>query len=152
MGATKVSVGRMKRAIRRAGGDAFKIRWAAAAYVVGIVDYLSAELLELAAMSLTKMRQPGTAPGWPTWWRRHPAPRRRKHNGTSITPRCIADAIWTDADLWQWLGEASVASGGAPERINAGLFPGRSRWWSRRYRRRKPKAKKVKPTTKKAKK
>lgn len=94
-------VGRTARFIRE-GHYAHRTGVGASLYLAAVLEYLTAELLELAgnvAKDLNKLR---------------------------IIPRHLALAIRGDEELAQLLGHVTIASGGVPPKINESLFPKKS--------------------------
>ena len=93
-------VGRIGRFLRE-GRYAQRIGGGAAVYLAAVLEYLTAEILELSGNSTKLMKR------------------------SRITPRAIFLAVKEDAELDQLLGDAVIASGGAKININPFLLPKR---------------------------
>ncbi len=105
------SVGRLHRHLRR-GGYAERIGGGAPVFLAAVIQYLTAEVLELAGNSAV-------------------AGRARR-----IKPRHIAQALQNDAELNQLFGNATIPSGGVTPNIHPELLPGSRERRSREGRRR----------------
>lgn len=91
-------VGRVNRLMRQ-GRYAERISAGAPVYVAAVLEYLTAEILELAGNAATDNKK------------------------QRITPRYINLAVRMDAELNTLLGSAQISSGGVLPHINSALLP-----------------------------
>lgn len=92
------SVARMHRKLRR-GQYAKRIGAGASVYMAAVLEYLTAEVLELAA------------------------DKARVHKKVRVNPRFIQLAIFSDAELNHLLSNVTIAAGGVEPRIHSVLLP-----------------------------
>ena len=91
-------VGRMARYLRQ-GGFAKRVGAGAPVYMAAVLEYLTAELLELAGNAA------------------------KDNKRTRVTPRHIQLAVRNDEELNKFLGNVTVAQGGVLPNIHAVLLP-----------------------------
>lgn len=91
-------VGRIGRYLRK-GGYASRVSATAPVYLAAVLEYLTAELMELAGASATQ------------------------HKRQRIIPRDILLAVRGDEELNKLLGHATFASGGVEPKIHLALLP-----------------------------
>ena len=91
-------VGRMHRFLRQ-GRYAARIGAGAPVYMAAVLEYLAAEILELAGNAA------------------------RDHKKTRIAPRHVQLAVRNDEELNKLLGGVTIASGGVMPNIHSGLLP-----------------------------
>ncbi len=91
-------VGRLSRYLRK-GGFAKRVGGGAPVYVAAVLEYLCAEILELAGNAA------------------------RDNKKTRIVPRHIQMAVRSDEELNKLLGGVTIASGGVLPNIHAVLLP-----------------------------
>jgi histone H2A len=94
-------VGRMNRFIKK-GGYAKRTGVGAGVYMAAVLEYLCAEILELAGNAA------------------------RDNKKTRIVPRHITLAVKNDEELNKLLGNVTIASGGVLPNIHAVLLPKKS--------------------------
>jgi histone H2A len=99
----KFSVGRVDRLLRKNCAGKCRVALAAPIYLAAVLEYITAEVLELAGDLAIK---------------------DRKHR---ITPRHLQLAIRDDNDLSELLGSAVIASGGVLPNIHPILLPPKSK-------------------------
>jgi histone H2A len=93
-------VGRIARFLKQ-GRYAQRIGGGAAVYLAAVLEYLTAEVLELSGNNTRIMKR------------------------SRITPRAIFLAVKEDAELDSLLGDTVIASGGSRMHINPFLLPNR---------------------------
>ena len=93
-------VGRIARFLKE-GRYAQRVGGGASVYLAAVLEYLTAELLELSGNNTKLMKR------------------------TRITPRAFFLAVKEDAELDNLLGDAVIANGGARVQINPFLLPKR---------------------------
>ncbi len=91
-------VGRISRYLRK-GGYANRIASGAPIYLAAVLEYLCAEILELAGNAA------------------------RDHKRTRIVPRHIQLAVRNDEELNILLGKVTISQGGVMPHINNALYP-----------------------------
>ena len=91
-------VGRMARYLRQ-GGFAKRVGAGAPVYMAAVLEYLTAELLELAGNAA------------------------KDNKRSRVTPRHIQLAVRNDEELNKFLGNVTVAQGGVLPNIHAVLLP-----------------------------
>eukprot|EP00922_Rhytidocystis_sp_ex-Travisia-forbesii_P013232 GHVS01019802.1.p1 GENE.GHVS01019802.1~~GHVS01019802.1.p1 ORF type:complete len:162 (+),score=30.59 GHVS01019802.1:73-486(+) len=91
-------VGRMSRFLKK-GRYARRIGAGAPVYLAAVLEYLCAEILELAGNAA------------------------RDHKKTRIIPRHIQLAVRNDEELNKFLGHVTIASGGVMPNVHAVLLP-----------------------------
>eukprot|EP00929_Paragymnodinium_shiwhaense_P107720 TRINITY_DN74091_c0_g1_i1.p1 TRINITY_DN74091_c0_g1~~TRINITY_DN74091_c0_g1_i1.p1 ORF type:complete len:195 (+),score=54.35 TRINITY_DN74091_c0_g1_i1:314-898(+) len=91
-------VSRFTRALRR-GGYAKRVGVGASVYITAVVEYIIAEILELAGNVA------------------------KEHKKQRITPRHLQLAIRNDEELGKFLEKVTIASGGVVPNIHPHLFP-----------------------------
>ena len=91
-------VGRLARYLRQ-GGFAKRVGAGAPVYLAAVLEYLTAELLELAGNAA------------------------KDNKRTRVTPRHIQLAVRNDEELNKFLGNVTVAQGGVLPNIHAVLLP-----------------------------
>ena len=91
-------VGRMARFLRK-GGYAKRVGAGAPVYMAAVLEYLTAELLELAGNAA------------------------KDNKRSRVTPRHIQLAVRNDEELNKFLGTVTVAQGGVLPNIHAVLLP-----------------------------
>ena len=95
-------VGRMARYLRQ-GGFAKRVGAGAPVYMAAVLEYLTAELLELAGNAA------------------------KDNKRSRVTPRHIQLAVRNDEELNKFLGGVTVAQGGVLPNIHAVLLPKKSK-------------------------
>jgi histone H2A len=109
-------VGRIARYIKK-GGYATRVGGGAPVYMAAVLEYLAAEILELAGNAA------------------------RDNKKTRIIPRHIQLAVRNDEELNKLLGDVTIASGGVLPNIHAVLMPKKG---AGEKEEKEPKAKKAK--------
>ncbi|EZG80164.1 histone H2A [Gregarina niphandrodes] len=94
-------VGRTARLIRE-GNYAPRVGVGAPIYLAAVLEYLTAELLEIAGAVAKDLKK------------------------NRIVPRHLALAIRGDEELSQLLGHVTIAAGGVPPQVNEALLPKKS--------------------------
>jgi histone H2A len=110
-------VGRIARYLK-AGKYASRVGAGAPVYLAAVLEYLTAEVLELAGNASRDNKK--TRCAWPPSLARAPphAPRP-----ASIVPRHIQLAIRNDEELSKLLGKVTIAAGGVLPNIHSVLLP-----------------------------
>lgn len=114
-------VGRVARYLRR-GHYAPRVSAAAPVFLAAVLEYLSAEMLEVAG----KVTE--------------------EHKRSRITPRHVQLAVAADQDMHKLIGDTTIHSGGVIPRIHASLLP-EKRIKVAKKAQKKPKVQKTSPKT-----